>query len=361
LERSNDFNVRIMVDSLGGVKRHGARVARWPTMEDVAREAGVSRALVSLVMRESPNVSDGRRQRVLDAAAQLGYRPNLMARNLARRHTATIGVLVSDLLNPFFAEIVDGIDAESRAHGYRLLLTTGSRRPERERAMIDAFVEYRTDGIILLSPRVAPAVVAELGRTTPTIVVGKVMRRVHADCIMTDESAGAGLAVDHLVGLGHRRIVHVDGGSGAGASQRRTGYLRAMARHGLERDAEIIPGDFTEAAGTAAASIMLKRRSPPQAVFAANDLSAAGVLDRLEDAGVRIPDDVSIVGYDNTYLAALSHMSLTTVNQPRQEMGRVAAQLVLARIAQPWGDPVVKLVAPDLVVRRTTAPARTGR
>jgi DNA-binding LacI/PurR family transcriptional regulator len=309
-------------------------------------------------MRGIPTVSDERRTRVLVAAAELGYRPNAMARGLASRRSNIVGVLLNDLHNPFFAEIYDGISVGAERRGYRLLLGSAGRRPKAEHAAIEAFLEYRPDGVVLVSPRLPSASIVELSRSVPVTVVGRIVRADAVDCVMTDEAHGGRLAVEHLVALGHRDIVHIDGGAGAGARQRRAGYLKAMATVGLADHRRVIGGEFTEQAGARAALRLLRSETLPTAVFAANDLAASGALDALEGAGLAVPDDVSVIGYDNSFVARLQHVSLSTIDQPREEMGRIAISLLLERIGDPRRDSTVCFTTPTLVARRSTGRAR---
>jgi DNA-binding LacI/PurR family transcriptional regulator len=348
------MSARISSRSLGT----GALSRRAPTMEDVAREAGVSRALVSLVMRERPNVSEERRRRVLDVASRLGYRPNAMARSLASRRTKTVGVILDDLRNPFFAEIAGGVEELASETGYQLLLAAGGRQARRERAAMDALLEHRVSGIIMVSPRMPAGVIAAAAAEAPLVIVSRAVRGIDADSVLINEAHGTGLVLEHLFGLGHEAIAHVDGGTGAGGPQRRSAYLRGMRAHRLGRHALVIPGDFTEEAGVSAAAELLRRPKLPTAIFAANDMVAAGLLGGLDRAGVEVPRDVSIVGYDNISIAHLAHVSLTTVDQPRNEMGRLALELLLDRIDNRRANEV-RLIEPSLVVRSTTAPPRT--
>ena len=336
------------------VKTPGGRV----TMDDVARRAGVSRALVSLVMRSSPKVSDARRARVQAAAEQLGYRPNAMARGLASRRTRTLGVLLNELHNPFYAEIMDGIEEQAESLEYRLLAGTGGRRPGGESRAVDMFLEHRVDGLLLVGPRLATSEIGAAAQHVAVVVVAREVRHPHVDWIVNDEPTGARLAIGHLVSLGHRRIVHIDGGRGAGATARRKAYALAMREVGLEQQIRVLGGDYTDGAGVRAAEQLLASGDVPTAIFAANDLLATGVIDRLEDAGLRIPADVAIVGYDNTFLAALHHVSLTTINQPRPEMGRQAVRALVDRIEGRRDGALRLRTAPSLVVRETTGPAR---
>jgi DNA-binding LacI/PurR family transcriptional regulator len=320
----------------------------------VAERASVSKSLVSLVMRGSSSVSEGRREAVLKAARELGYRPNELARGLVQRRTHTIGVLLSDLHNPFFAEAVDGIKDRLRTFGYGTLLGTGNRDPEREVEAIRTLLERQTDGIVLLSPRISTDHLNEVASSTPTVLVGRRARAL--DCVVNDDFAGAAMAVEHLAGLGHSRIAHVSGGKGAGATDRLRGYERTMSRLGLGRHVLVAPGEYNEEGGYSGTRRLLAEKERPTAVFAANDLAALGALTAFEEAGLSVPEDVSIVGYDNTYLAALGSISLTSIDQPRHEMGILAARLLLERIESGRAEPRLEVLKPRLVSRSTSAP-----
>jgi len=319
-------------------------------MEDVAARAGVSRALVSLVMRGSPKVSAARRSAVLAAAAELGYSPHAMARSLASRTSHVLGVMVSDLHNPFWAEVVDGLDLYARDEGFELVINTGGRSPIRERQALVSLASFRPAGIALLGPVVPSSAIESAAAEGPVVLVSRSSRSPVVDTVNDDGKIGSALAVDHLVSLGHKEIVHIDGGNGSQSAPRRTGYRAAMARHGLTP--RVVHGEYTEAAGAAAIRTLT---APFTAVVAANDLNAVGVLSALAELGLRVPADVSVVGYDNTWLAGLRHIGLTTIDQPRHEMGRLAAEALVARVRGEAPKPAHLVVPPSLVVRSSTA------
>jgi DNA-binding LacI/PurR family transcriptional regulator len=328
------------------------------TILDVAARAGVSKSLVSLVMRDSPSVSEEKRRAVLAAAAALDYRPNAVARSLVQRRTRVLGVMLSDLHNPFFADVLDGVAGRAGERGYKAMLNTGNRAASGEAEAIETLLELRSDGLILAAPRLDAARITRAARSVPVVVVARTIAGTRVDCVSNDDPAGAALAVDHLVALGHRRIAHIDGGEGAGAQARRQGFVRTMRRHGLASLARTARGDYTEEGGAKGVATLLARGARPTAIFAANDLSAIGALDTLTRRGLRVPEDISLVGYDNTSLAALRHIDLTTIDQPREAMGRTAVDLLLERLERRRTTPRRVVMPPALVVRGTTAKIR---
>lgn len=329
-----------------------------PTMEDVAREAGVSRSLVSLVFQDSPKVAPASRERVLAAADRLGYRPNALARSLASTRTQTIGILLDDLRNPFFADALGAFEDAASAAGYRALIADGRRDAAREEEAVRTFVDHRVDGVVTISPRLSDAQLATLAALVPLVSVERDCDLPTVDVVMHDEREGARLAVAHLAELGHRRIAHIDGGPGAGSAVRREGYAAAMQAVGLGDAVDVIAGEYTESAGRAAAAELLRRDPLPTAVFCANDAMAAGVAAVLAEHGIAVPGQVSIVGYDNTMLAALHVLSLTSVRQPLDLLARSAIAALDARLEDPQRRASRVLVAPELVLRRSTAGPR---
>jgi DNA-binding LacI/PurR family transcriptional regulator len=329
-----------------------------PTIIDVAKRAGVSKSLVSLVMRNSPHVSEARRIAVLEAAKELGYRPNALARGLVQGRTSTIGVLLSDLHNPFFAEIVDGIEEETSISQHKTLLGSGNRDPRRETQTLEAMLERQMDGVILVSPSISTSEINATAENIPVVLVGRRVRNRTLDCVVNDDFAGAVLAVEHLAELGHRRIAHISGGRGAGARARLRGYRHAMQRLDLERHTQVAPGAYTDQGGYSGAKWLLGTEPLPTAIFASNDFAALGALSAVSEVGLSVPDDISLVGYDNTYLATLSNISLSSVNQPRREMGALATRLLLERIDLKRTEPHCEILKPKFIPRSTSAPLR---
>ena len=331
------------------------RDGRRPTIDDVARRAGVSKSLVSLVMRGDRHVGPQRRAATLRAAKALGYRPNAMAQGLVQRRTRIVGVLVSDLNNLFFADVISGIQSRARAHGYRVLLNTGDRVQEHEDEAIETLLQLRVDGLILGSPMLVSPQMVKASREVPVVVVGRPASATSIDSVSDDDSEGALAVVRHCVELGHRRIAHIDGGDGAGSMERRTGYLKAMSELGLGGEIAVFRGAFTEAGGYQAARELLSRKPLPTAIFAANDLAAVGALNAIEEAGLRVPQDISLVGYDDTSLASMRHLSLTTVHQPTHDIGQMAMDFLVERIRGQRKKARRVVLAPTLVIRSTTA------
>ncbi|MEU6181795.1 LacI family DNA-binding transcriptional regulator [Streptomyces coeruleorubidus] len=333
--------------------RHRNGGHRRPRLEDVAARVGVSTASVSLVLRGVPGPSERTRQRVLKAAADLGYQVDRTASTLASRRSRLLGVMV-DIRSPFHAELVEHLHTAAEEVGYDLVLSTLTRTRD-EQTAVETLLAFRSEALILLGPTSPADTLAALDNKTPVIAVGRRIAGAALDVVRTADDDGVGQIVDHLVGLGHREIVYVDGGKGVIATDRRRGYRTAMRRHGLGEHIRVLTGDQTEAAGERAARHLLHGPQLPSAVVAFNDQSAIGVLAALTRAGVAVPGQVSVVGYDDDTLSRLSCFNLTTVSQSAQEQARHAVTAAVERLDQDRAEPREVVLTPRLVLRGTTA------
>jgi len=328
-----------------------------PTIRTVAELAGVSKSLVSLVLQGSPHVSQSKRTAVDRAIAELGYRPNFMARNLTEGRTNLVGVVLNDLRNPWFIDGLEGLTAVLAGRGMRVLLADGRLDQRTDDALLEAFLEMRVDGLVLLgtSP-VSPTLAAAVTHVPTVVAANRDVVLDHVDVVANDDWAGAQLAVDHLIGLGHERVAHIAGAYGAVAALRRESYAATMERRGLAAHRQVETADMTEDGGYRAAIRLLSGAARPTAIFAVNDVTAVGAMSAAQELGLRVPHDVSLVGYDNTSLAQLRHLWLTSIDNANLEVGRRAGNALLARIEDPGSPASELLLPPSLQVRGTTAP-----
>jgi DNA-binding LacI/PurR family transcriptional regulator len=331
---------------------------RRPRLQDVAAEAGVSTASASLVLRGAPGPGEATRERVVSAAARLGYRPDRAASLLARRRSRLIGVLM-DVRSSFHAQLVEEVHEAAAEHGYDLVLSTITRTRDEGRA-VETLLDSRCEALILLGPEAPAARLSALDRQLPVVAIGRSVPSAGVDVVRAADDQGVALAIDHLVGLGHRRITYVDGGSGAISAGRRRGYQLAMRRHRLGGHLDVMGGDHGEESGARAARALLTSDLPPTAVVAYNDRSAVGVLDTLLRSGVDVPGAVSVVGYDDSPLSRLAHIDLTTVSQDSEQLMRHAVAAVVERLDGGRTEHREVVVAPRLVVRGTSGPASQG-
>ena len=336
---------------------------RRVTIVDVARHAGVSTTAVSKVLRNAYGASPEMRTKVRRAMDELGYRPHAGARGL-RGQTYTIGVMLPDIRNPFFPEVLDGITQSLDDTEYQVLLGPGCNGEKAEAKVTEAMIDRGMDGLILVAPVSSRTHLEHVASAVPTVVVGRHGSSPVYDTVVDDDVEGASLVECHLAALGHRHIAHIEHLETDPArlaempnARRADGYRRAMRAHGLDEWIDVVSTSYTQEGGYLGAKELLDRprRPTPTAVFAGADVVAMGVLEAVAEAGLSVPADISVAGYDNTTLAAFGPVSLTSVDQAGNEIGRNAARLVLERIADRHRRSVQVSLSPTLVPRRTTA------
>jgi DNA-binding LacI/PurR family transcriptional regulator len=323
-------------------------------MADVAAAAGVSKALVSIVFRGAPGASDATRARVFQTAEQLGYRTNRTASLLKLRRTRHLGVTMN-VRNAFHAELVEAIQEAADQEGYQIVLSTVTGNHDERRA-IETLLEFRCESLILLGSELEERILDDLAVSVPVVLVGRRVATGSVDVVRTADDKGLGLLVDHLVGLGHDHIAHIDGGRHTISSDRRRGYRTAMRRHGEEQHIQIVTGGSSEADGWRAADQLLRCDPLPTAVTTFNDHCAMGVIDRLARSGVAVPELISVAGYDNAPIAQFAAVNLTTVSQEAPIQAQWAVRAAVERLEGMRNEIRESILEPRLIVRASTGP-----
>ncbi len=330
------------------------------TIYDVAQAAGVSISTVSHVLNGTRFVSEATKARVLQAVEQLGYRPSSLARALVRQVTHTVGLIVPDNVNPFFAEVARGIEDCGLAAGYSVILCNSDRSLSKEEIYLDMLISKRVDGLVYMTVQTRGEMLQPLkDHNIHAVVFDREYEGF--DALLLDNLGGGYDAARHLLSLGHRRIACITGPDGPTRSQDRvTGYQRALEEAGIVPDPElVVAGDWTFESGRRAARHLLHLDDPPTAIFACNDAMAVGVLSYLCSRGIRVPEELSVMGYDNIALSAYTCPPLTTMATPIREVGQCLCELLLGRIAgQLPPEPQRVVIRSELLVRGSTGPAR---
>ena len=330
------------------------------TIKDVAREAGVSLGTASQALRDNPAVRETTRRRVLAVSKRLRYQPSALARGLVTRRTHTVGLLISDISNPFFIRAVRAVEDVAQENGYNVILCNTDEDSTKEKRYLRVLVEKRVDGIILATTAGSLQSVRDVRwRRIPLVLFDRELPRVSIDTVKVDSVLGGRLATEYLLGLGHRRIAIIHGpvvrSTGA---ERLRGYLLALRAAGLRPEPALIrEGNFKQDSGRELTRKLLDLSPRPTALFCTNNLMTVGAIQTLQEQGVRIPADLSLVGYDDMEWWTLTHPPLTTVGQPVYDLGREAMRLLLAQIeASSRQRPQRVMLKPELLTRESCGP-----
>lgn len=330
-------------------------------IKDIADRAGVSTATVSRALSGSGLVAEATEKRIRAAALELDYRPNVAARNLRMQRSMTILLVVRDVSNPFYLEIFKGVEAEARTAGFSVLMGNANNDPARAAEYFEMLQDGHADGMILMTGALADEAVRSLKGAVrkPLVVALELIDDLDVPNVHIDNRKAAYDAVQHLIGLGHRRIAHVQGPMPEYMSiRRREGYLAAMANAGFAvPDGYDLPGDYTLERGQSACRELFSRKDRPTAIFLANDEMAMGAINELRRLGFVVPSDVSIIGFDDIFLSENFYPPLTTVSQPRDDIGREAMRMLLKLISGEATKLPSRRLETTLSIRGTTGPA----
>lgn len=326
------------------------------SIKDVAEAAGVSTATVSRVLSNHPHVRPEVRERVMAAVTKLEYRPNLVARSLRSQQSNTIGLIVSDIRNPFFTAISRAVEDTAYERGYSVLLCNSDENPEKEQLYLDLMRDAQVAGVIFSPTRHTVSQFNALNIDFPTVLIDRSPRNGDVDAVLLDNTAAAHELTAHLLDQGYERIAALLGEFSTTGRERQQGYEAALREHGTAPVPELIkyvqPRIET---GRAATLELLALPQPPDAIFTSNSLLTAGALQAIRDRGLTIPDDVALVGFDETTWAALVQPAITLIEQPTHEIGKTATELLLRRIGDPQRPPRKIILQGELRVRGSSA------
>ena len=324
------------------------------TIYEVSRLAGVSLATVSRVMNDSARVTDKTRQKVLAAMEELGYRPNSIAQSLASNRSNSVGIMVPELHGPFFSTMLSGIEAELRSAKKHVIITVGHSDEEKEIDGIEFLMSRNCDALILHVDAVSDAWLVELhGKATPIVLINRSVPEIAGNCITLDNEYGGYLATKSLLELGHREVAYISGPRWKmDANERLAGHKKALAEFGVRFNGKLtFEGDFHESSGRNRMAQLIGSRIPFSAVVCGNDEMAAGAMDVARENGLAIPDDVSVVGFDNVIFAHFTYPKLSTVDYPMIGIGEMAARWVLKNVYEQRALEIQNLFKPEMIVR----------
>lgn len=326
------------------------------TIYEIAKRLGVSSSTVSRALTGRGYVRKELRERIRQVAKEMDYQPNSLARSLITKQSYTIGLVLPDITNPFFPAVARGVEDVAHRNGYNVILCNTDGNPQKEASYLRLLRSKQVDGVIFTTTRVNAKHVEQLLDGGVPVVLAD--RRVKIDCdfVVVDNIEGAYQATQHLIGLGHSAIGIITGPQKVTTgAERIDGYKRALQGNGLKiRDELILEGDYRQHSGYRHAKSLLQLATPPSAIFACNDLMAIGALAALEEVGIRVPGEIAVVGYDDTLLASVARPRLTTVAQPKYEMGAMACDLLIDRIRAKDRPTQQVILQPQLIVRESS-------
>lgn len=327
------------------------------TIQDVAKMAGVSVATVSRVLNGSPSVSESTREAVKDAIRKLNYRPNLIGRNLRRTETRMVLVLLPTIANPFYARIVKGIEDIAHKNGYNIMLCNTDSDRNREKVYLELLLNKLSDGVIFMAPELSKEELSAIGESFPVVQCCEYKEEARVSHVSIDNFEAARKAVKHLLGLGHKRIGLISCDNNfLSTIQREAGYRKALEEGGIAYDSSLVKrgGDYGFRSGWRVAKQFILMKDRPTAIFAISDVMAIGAMRAIKENNLKVPDDIAVMGFDDISFASMCDPLLTTISQPKYDLGCTAMELLLKHIREEVKEPEGIFLEHELIVREST-------